>query len=48
MATIIESQKSINRLDTGNTRGSWQYIEVLWSEMIGLCKKLNIIYNLYL
>ncbi len=29
-----------------NTRGSWQYIEVLWSETIGLCKKLNIIYNI--
>ncbi len=27
-----------------NTLGSWQYIEVLWSEKIGLCKKLNVIY----
>ncbi len=27
-----------------NTRGSWWY-EVLWSEMISLCKKLNI-YNI--
>ncbi len=26
-----------------NTCGSWRYIEVLWSETIGLCKKLNII-----
>jgi len=29
-----------------NTHGSWWYNEVLWSEMIGLCKKLNIIYNI--
>ncbi len=29
-----------------NTRGSWWYIEVLWREMISLCKKLNIIYNI--
>ncbi len=29
-----------------NTRGSWQYFEVLWSKTIGLCKKLNIIYNI--
>ncbi len=27
-----------------NTHGSWLYFEVLWSETIGLCKKLNIIY----
>ncbi len=25
-------------------RGCWWYTEVLWSETIGLCKKLNIIY----
>ncbi len=29
-----------------NTRGSWWYIEVLWSEVIGLCKKLKIIYDI--
>ncbi len=29
-----------------NTRGSWRYIEFLWCETIGLCKKLNIIYNI--
>ncbi len=34
------------RQDQMNTRGSWWYIEVLWSEIIGLCKKLNIIYNI--
>ncbi len=28
-----------------NTCGSWRYIQVLWSKTIGLCKKLNIIYN---
>ncbi len=29
-----------------NTSGSWWYIEVLWSETINLCRKLNIIYNI--
>ncbi len=29
-----------------NPSGSWWYIVVLWSETIGLCKKLNIIYNI--
>ncbi len=27
-----------------NVHGPWRYIEVLWSERISLCKKLNIIY----
>ncbi len=31
---------------TINIRGSWWYIEILWSETIGLCMKLNIIYNI--
>ncbi len=26
-----------------NTHGSWRYIDVLWNETIGLCKKGNII-----
>ncbi len=42
----FESQKSIYRQHKMNPRGSWLYIEVLWSETIGLCKKLNIIYNI--
>ncbi len=29
-----------------NTCGSSQYIEVLQSKMFGLCKKLNVIYNI--
>ncbi len=29
-----------------NTHGSWRYTEVLWRNMIGLCKKLNIIFNI--
>ncbi len=29
-----------------NTSDSWRYIEVLWSETISLCKKLNIIYSI--
>ncbi len=29
-----------------NTHGSWRNIEVLWSETFGLCKKLNINYNI--
>ncbi len=29
-----------------NIYGSWRYIEILWSEAIGLCMKLNIIYNI--
>jgi len=29
-----------------NNCGFWQYIEVLLSKMIGLCKKLNIIYDI--
>ncbi len=29
-----------------NTRGSWQYIKILWSKTIGVCKKLNINYNI--
>ncbi len=29
-----------------NTHGSWRCTYVLWSKMIGLCKKLNIIYNI--
>ncbi len=28
------------------TCGSWRYIRALWSEIISLCKKLNIIYNI--
>jgi len=31
---------------TINIYGSWRYIEILWSEAIGLCMKLNIIYNI--
>ncbi len=27
-----------------NTCGFWYYIKILWSEMISLCMKLNIIY----
>ncbi len=29
-----------------NTHSFWWYTEILWSETIGLCKKLNIIYNI--
>ncbi len=29
-----------------NTCDSWRYKEVLWSESIDLCKKLNIIYDI--
>ncbi len=29
-----------------NTHGSWRYAEVLWRNMIGLCKKLKIIFNI--
>ncbi len=29
-----------------NTHGFWRYIEVLRSEMISLCKKVNIIYKI--
>ncbi len=29
-----------------STRGSRWYIEELWNEMIGLCKKLSIMYNI--
>ncbi len=47
MATgSFESQKTHIRQHKINTRDSWRYIEVLWSETIGLCKKLNIIYNI--
>ncbi len=45
-AIHFESQKSKYRQDTINTRGSWRYMEVLWSETIGLCKNLKIIYNI--
>ncbi len=43
----FESQKSIYRTHKINTRRSWRYMEVLWSEMISLCKKLNTIYNFF-
>ncbi len=39
----FESQEKHIREHKMNTRGSWPYIEFLWSETIGLCKKLNII-----
>ncbi len=39
-------RKKVARQDKINTHGSWQYIEVLWSKTIGLCKKLNIIHNI--
>ncbi len=42
----FESQKRIYRQHKSNTCGSWWYIKVLWSKTIGLCKKLNIIYNI--
>ncbi len=42
----FESQKRHIRQHKINTRGFWWYIEVLWSETIGLSKKLNIIYNI--
>ncbi len=29
-----------------NTHGSWRYAEVLWRNMISLCKKLKIIFNI--
>ncbi len=32
--------------DQINIHCSWQHIEVLWSETISLCKKLNIIYKI--
>ncbi len=41
-----ETQKEHIKEHKIGTYGSWWYIEVLWSEMIGLCKKLNIIYNI--
>ncbi len=40
----FESQKIHIRQHKMNPRDSWWYIEVLWSETISLCKKLNIIY----
>lgn len=39
----FKSQKNF-RQHKINTRGSWRCIEVLWSEAIGLCKRLNITY----
>ncbi len=42
----FESQKSIYKQNKINPCDFWRYIEVLWSETIGLCKKLNIIYNI--
>ncbi len=45
MQVSFESQKSTYRWDKINPHGSWWYIQVLWSEMTGLCKKLNIISN---
>ncbi len=45
MQVNFESQKSTYRWDKINPHGSWWYIQVLWSEMTGLCKKLNIISN---
>ncbi len=43
---VAAVNESIYRQHKINTHGSWWYIEVLWSEMINLCKKLNIIYNI--
>ncbi len=42
----FKSQKKHNKEHKLNTPGFWWYIEFLWSETIGLCKKLNIIYNI--
>ncbi len=46
----IETNKKTNKKyikeHKMNPCGTWQYIEVWWSETIGLCKKLNIIYNI--
>ncbi len=39
-------KKRIYKQDKRITHGSWRYIEVFWSETIGLCKKLNIICNI--
>ncbi len=38
-----ESNKAYQAI---NTHESWRYIEVLWSETISLCKKMNISYNI--
>ncbi len=45
---ILEMQVSEKHIKEHkiNTRGSWRYIEVSWSETISLCKKPNIIYNI--
>ncbi len=37
----LKAKKHLN--ETQNEYSSWQYTEVIWSGMIGLCKKLNII-----
>ncbi len=42
----FKSQKKHNKEHKLNIPGFWWYIEFLWSETIGLCKKLNIIYNI--
>ncbi len=42
----FESQKSMYSQHKMNARGSWWYIDVLWIETTGLCKKLNIINNI--
>ncbi len=39
-ASFLRIKKNIN------TCGSWRYMLVWWSEMISLCKILNIIYNI--
>ncbi len=51
MATIKskktnKKKTSIYRQHKINTSGSWWYIEVLWSKIIILCKKLKMIYNI--
>ncbi len=42
----FESQKKHIRHHKINPRGFWQYIAILWSKTISLCKKLNVIYNI--
>ncbi len=43
-STATKSQKSLYKQNNINTCGPWQYFEVLWSEIICMCNKRNIIY----
>ncbi len=43
---LLEKKKENNGYQHFENRYTIRYTEILWSETIGLCKKLNIIYNI--